>query len=202
VALVPTIAGMMGLLGQRAFLGYALQAAASSSVFFAFLGGAPYVMVNLLERPPAEFGLYFLFVSAMYMAGNFLAGRFSARVGVDRMILVGCTVTLIGPLGLVFSLGVLSPVVLFGCVGAVALGNGMSLPNAIAASVSVDPARAGAAAGIGGFLQMAAAAATSLAAGALLADSARPMVAVMATSALVALLAHLSTAGTKSRFSE
>jgi DHA1 family bicyclomycin/chloramphenicol resistance-like MFS transporter len=73
----------------------------------------------------------------------------------------------------------------------VGLGNGMSVPNSLAGVVSVDPSRAGAAAGFSGFLQMTMGAATSYIVGLLLSESAWPMVIAMTLAAILSLISHL-----------
>ena len=72
---------------RRAFIGYVLQSAFAISVFFAFVAGAPYYMLDILDRPATEYGLWFIIVSVGFMVGNFFAARLTARVGLDRMVL-------------------------------------------------------------------------------------------------------------------
>lgn len=184
--------GFLRLLRMPAFNGYAWQGAFTSGVFFSFLGGAPYVMVELLGRTPAEYGLWFISLSAMYMFGNFLAGRFSARVGSDRMIWYGVALGLVGTSVLTLSVlaGAVSPVFLFGGMSIVSVGNGLSLPNGMAGAISVAPKMAGAASGLAGFLQMGVGAGLSYLAGMLLHDSALPLALVMLAAALAAIAAH------------
>src|SRR5437763_11210351 len=86
------------LLRAPQFVGYALCAATSSAIFFAFLGGAPHVVVSMMGRSSAVYGVWFAFTSVGYMAGNFFAARWSPRFGVDRMIWWGALTTLIGAL--------------------------------------------------------------------------------------------------------
>src|SRR5207302_252336 len=78
------------------FFGYALCAATSSAIFFAFLGGAPHVVVSIMGRSPPVYGIWFAVTSLGYMAGNFTAARFSARIGLDRMIWWGTLLSLAG----------------------------------------------------------------------------------------------------------
>jgi DHA1 family bicyclomycin/chloramphenicol resistance-like MFS transporter len=74
----------------------------------------------------------------------------------------------------------------------VALGNGMGVPNGTAGAVSVDPSRAGAAAGLAGFLQMTIAALGSQIVGFLQTGSALPMSLVMLIFAFGGLAAFLA----------
>jgi len=90
------LADFRSLLEERAFVGYALQGGFSMAVFFSFLAAAPYVMITVLERPPSEYGLMFILVSACFMAGNYTAARFTHRIGIERMIVAGSIGTLVG----------------------------------------------------------------------------------------------------------
>ena len=181
------------LLRQRAFCGYAFQVGCTTGTFFSFVGGAPYVMVEVMGRPTSEYGLYFMAIAAMYMVGNFISGRVSARVGVDAMILRGTSLALVGVIGF-FGMTLadaLTPPTMFGAMALVSLGHGFSMPNGVAGALSVDPSRAGAASGVTGFLQMAIGALGTYVLGLLLADTAMPLAAVMLTTAGLAFAAHL-----------
>ena len=57
-----------------------------SATFFAFLGGGPHVIVTLMGRTSAEYGVWFAISSIGYMAGNFAASRLSMRYGIDALI--------------------------------------------------------------------------------------------------------------------
>ena len=180
--------GVTALLGRRRFHGYAFQVAFNSGVFYAFIAGAPYVMIELLHRSAGEYGLWFAVASAVYMLGNLVAGRMSERVGPDRMIAIGTAVSLVGVavLGAFYLNDMVLPATLFGGMSIVAFGNGMSIPNGISSAVSVDPARAGTASGLSGFSQMAVGAGISYAVGFLLMETAGPLVAVMVFSSVAA----------------
>ena len=84
------------LFALRRFRAYTFTLGFTSCVFFAFLGGAPHIMMDVLKRTPMEYGLWFLTISVAYMAGNFLSGRYTIKFGIDRMIMVGCAVTVGG----------------------------------------------------------------------------------------------------------
>ena len=169
------IAASGSLLANRSFLGYALVAAFNSAMFFTFIGGAPHVVVTIMHRTSAEYGLWFVVISFAYMLGNFAAGRWSAKYGVDVMIRSGVAVTVFGAaVGAAWVLiepqggpdVVMVPQMIIG------FASGFMLPNAIAGAVSVRPQAAGAASGIMGFMQMGLGAATSQLIGHLLEGSA------------------------------
>ena len=183
------------LLGRPLFRGYAFQVGCTTGVFFAFISGSPYVLVEILGRPASDYGLFFWSVPSMFMTGSFIAGRISPRVGINRMLIVGVSLTSVSVLILhavaVAGVPVLSTWTLFGPMCGVALGNGLSMANGLAGAVSVDPARAGAASGLVGFLQSMLGAVASFAVGAFLVDEATPLTAVMVFFALSALAFHV-----------
>ncbi len=157
------------------FIGYALVSTFNSAMFFTFIGGAPHVVVTIMHRTSAEYGVWFVVLSLVYMAGNFAAGRWSAQYGVDVMIRAGVVVTVLGAVvGIVWVLLVPQggPAVVFVPQMIIGFASGFMLPNAIAGAVSVRPHAAGTAAGITGFMQMGLGAATSQLIGHLLAGAA------------------------------
>jgi len=180
---------------SRRFWGYAATAAFASGSFFAFLGGGPWVASEVLGMEPAELGFYFGFIAAGYLIGNFLSGRYSARVGLNGMMLLGGIVSSAGlAAGTVcLALGLLHPVTFFGAILFVGLGNGLSLPSANAGIVSVRPHLAGSASGLGGALMIGGGAALAAVTGALLTPEtgAWPLQIMMLASAILSLVATL-----------
>jgi DHA1 family bicyclomycin/chloramphenicol resistance-like MFS transporter len=185
------------LIRDPRFLGYALVAAFNSAMFFTFIGGAPHVVVTIMHRSSAEYGIWFVILSLVYMVGNFTAGRWSAQYGVDTMIRAGVAVTVLGAaVGIVWVLldpqG--GPAVVFAPQMIIGFASGFMLPNAIAGAVSVRPHSAGAASGITGFMQMGLGAITSQIIGHLLdgAPTALPLaviVLVLCAGGLIAFFA-------------
>ncbi len=146
------------LLANAKFHGYVLAGALGSAPFFTFLGGGPYVVVTLMGRTSAEFGLWFAVNSLGYMSGNFTAARLSQRFGVDAMIAAGVGFELAGAsltAALVATMPDAGPAIIFLPQFIISYGNGLLLPNAIAGAISVRPQAAGAASGVAGFAQMA-----------------------------------------------
>ena len=140
------------------FFGYALCAGLGSAPFFSFLGGAPHVVVTMLGRTSAEYGLWFFIPSIGFMSGNFAVSRLTTRFGIDALIWWGIALTIIGCL-----LNICVYVALPGWEMAtiflpqimVGFGNGLLLPTSVAGAVSVRPQVAGTASGMTGFIQMA-----------------------------------------------
>jgi DHA1 family bicyclomycin/chloramphenicol resistance-like MFS transporter len=145
------------LLSSRVFLGFVLCSGMISGPYYAILGGVPHVVISQMGHSSAELGVWFLLSSFGYMIGNFLAGRYSVRFGVNAMVFWGLVTEVAGAaLGVVLVLTVpeAGPVTIFLPATLIYVGNGMALPNAIAGAVSVRPQAAGTASGVAGFVQM------------------------------------------------
>ena len=148
--------GYPDLIRSRRFWAFTATTALSSSSFFAFLGGAPYIGTEYYRLEASQLGLFFAFVSIGYLVGNFSAGRFSSRIGINRMMVIGGMFLVFAILGsmLTLSAGVTHPLGFFGYMTFMGLGNGMTLPGANAGMVSVRPHLAGSASGLGGAIQL------------------------------------------------
>jgi DHA1 family bicyclomycin/chloramphenicol resistance-like MFS transporter len=196
VSLRQQIASYPLLLTSRRFWGYVLCASFASGSFFAYLGGAPYVGNEVFGLSSSEIGLLFAITAVGYAGGNFIAGRYSVRLGMNRMVLIGATVTVVG-LGLLTGLtlmGLHSAYVFFGFTIAVGFGNGMTLPNANAGMLSIRPELAGTASGLGGAIQIGGGAALAAGAGIVLGpgSSEMPLVLLMLASSVGSLVAILA----------
>ena len=183
------------LLSAPRFWGYALCAAFGSGSFFAFLGGAAFVADHIYGLSPMLTGTALGAPAIGYALGNFLTGRYAVRVGIDRMALAGCIVSIAGlAASLLVSLaGFNTAILFFGFCTLLGLGNGLMLPNATAGLLSVRPLLAGTASGLGGALMIGGGAVLSQFAGSLLDDASGtiPLQVVMLVSAVLALLSIL-----------
>ncbi len=184
------LSGFGVLLRVPAFLGYAGQVGFGMGMFMAFLGAAPFVMINVLERPPTEFGLFFVLISAGFMAGTFLTARLGQRLGLDRMMRLGSGLAVVfGVVMLGFVLAdIWSPWTIFLPGMGMAFANGLSMPNAQAGAVSISPRFAGTASGLLAFLQMLVGAGFAQLAGMLQDDTPLPMAVIMLTASTLAFL--------------
>jgi DHA1 family bicyclomycin/chloramphenicol resistance-like MFS transporter len=195
VSLVAQARSYPALLTSRRFWGYTLAAAFASGCFFAYLGGAPYVGDKIFGLSSTEVGALFALTAIGYAAGNFLAGRYSVRVGMNGMILIGTLVTTVGLalLALLTLSGLSGPVVFFGLTIFMGLGNGICLPNANAGILSVRPELAGTASGLGGAILIGGGAALAAVAGALLGPGATemPLILLMLASSVASVIAIL-----------
>jgi DHA1 family bicyclomycin/chloramphenicol resistance-like MFS transporter len=146
------------LLSSSKFYAYMLAGALGSAPYFTFLGGGPHVVITLMGRSSAEYGLWFALSSFGYMAGNFTVARVAQRFGLDALILAGIAVELFGACltAVIFiALPDGGPATVFLPQFLLSYGNGLLLPNCIAGAISIRPDAAGAAAGLSGFCQMA-----------------------------------------------
>jgi MFS transporter, DHA1 family, multidrug resistance protein len=190
-------ADLGALAASRRFFGYALCAGLGSAPFFSFLGGAPHVVVTMLGRTSAEYGLWFFVPSIGFMAGNFAVSRLTARFGIDALIWWGIALTIAGCLLNVFVYSALPgwematvflPQIIIG------FGNGLLLPTSVAGAVSIRPQVAGTASGMTGFIQMAIGAAAAQLSGHVIAHAsdAMPMLLLMLGFGVATALAVLT----------
>ncbi|WP_011580899.1 MULTISPECIES: multidrug effflux MFS transporter [Chelativorans] len=187
--------GYRELVRSHRFWGYVATAGFASGTFFAFLGGGPYVAAEILGLSPFTYGLYFGVVSLGYMLGNFISGRYSRAIGINRMMLSGNAIAALGMgLSIVLFLGGYDhPLSFFGPTFFVGMGNGIALPSATAGMVSVRPHLAGSASGLGGALQIGVGAALATLAGGLLSQEtgAYPLMVLMLASSSLGIAATL-----------
>jgi DHA1 family bicyclomycin/chloramphenicol resistance-like MFS transporter len=195
VSIAAQIRQYPALMRSQRFWGYVLCAGFTSGTFFAYLGGAPYVGTEVFGLSSSEVGTLFALTALGYAAGNFVAGRFSVRLGMNRMILIGALVTASGLalLAGVTLAGVHSALVFFGFTVFVGLGNGITLPNANAGMLSIRPELAGTASGLGGAIQIGAGAGLAALAAAILGpgSSEMPLVLLMLASSVLSVGAIL-----------
>lgn len=165
-----------------AFHLYASQSALSMGAFFAFIAGAPHMIVTALGLPASAYGLVFLAGGIGYAVGGLVSARFSARLGIDRLVLAGASIAAVASLAFAMLLVLgWSPLWMVSLVcGLVGLGIGVVQPNAQAGAIAAVPEAAGAASGTLGFLQLLTGAAVAQAVGMLMTHSALAMPLAMA----------------------
>jgi DHA1 family bicyclomycin/chloramphenicol resistance-like MFS transporter len=182
------------LLSSRAFVAHSMTMGLTSATFFTFLAGVPYVAIELQGTSPALFGVWWMVASIAFMFGNYLAGRLGERIGSTRLVRIGTVLPLIGLALLAAGYAAFPDEVAILFVATIPgwVGSGMSLPGASANALSVRPNLAGAASGLSGAIHLGAGAISSYAAGYVLTDTAWPMIAIMAVTALAALFVSFS----------
>lgn len=176
------------LLREPTFASYVVNMAFAAGMFFAFLAGAPYLVMEVMQRSPSEYGLYFSITAFGYLCGNFVSGRHSEAQGPERMMAMALAPSSIG-LALFWLLyGSMHPLALFIPMFFIAFSNGLTIPNSTAAALSVRPDLAGAASGISGALQIGIGAALSVIVGFAQNGEFWPLLTVMTASGIVSAL--------------
>ncbi|OUD09204.1 Bcr/CflA family drug resistance efflux transporter [Marivivens niveibacter] len=152
------------------FWGYVACTTFTAGAYYALLGGASFVASVVFNLTPTQTGIALAAPTTGYLVGNFLSGRYSVRAGINLLILIGCSVTLFGlVVSMILSiLDLSSALVFFGLITFMGLGNGLTMPNATAGSLSVRPELAGTASGLGAAIMMGGGAAISAFAGSML----------------------------------
>jgi DHA1 family bicyclomycin/chloramphenicol resistance-like MFS transporter len=183
------------LLKDTEFLLFTASSSLATGVFFAFLGGAPYISERMLHLSPGVYGLWFGVAPIGYAVGNFISARSTEHFGVARMILAGSVIALVAASlpGLLFFVGYANAATLFLPMMLIGVANGILLPSAIAGAISVNPQIAGAAAGLSGAAQIGTGAVLSAITGAALAlGTTVPMFALMALAAFLGVVAGVA----------
>lgn len=183
------------LLRARQFWGYALCMAFSTGAFYSFLAGAPLAAATMYDMSAAMLGVCIGSITAGFMLGSFLSGRFAGRYPLTTMMIAGRIVACSGlAAGLVLLLaGVVHVALFFGATIFVGIGNGITMPSSNAGALSVRPRLAGSAAGLSGALTVGGGAAVTALTSAVLtgANAAPVLLGVMLLSSFTALAAAL-----------
>lgn len=145
------------LLRSTRFLGYTMHTAFSTAGFYALISASAFLIGDVLGESASTFGLYFTLLPLGFMLGNFVSGRLVGRVPLARMVMVGATLAVLVVLGhgwLLFS-GPMTAATLLAPGAIMTFTQGLSIPNAQAGAIAVDPRLTGTASGFLVFLQMA-----------------------------------------------
>src|SRR3546814_11671238 len=100
-------------------------------------GGAPRVAAAVFQMSPAMLGFAMGAMTAGFMLGSFLAGRFGVSLALTTLMIAGRLVACGGlVLGLaLLLLGIVQAVTLFGACVLVGLGNGLTIPGSSAGAL-------------------------------------------------------------------
>lgn len=127
------------------FIFFVFTATFVSNGFFTIMLMTPVLFIKDFGVSPAAFGFCVIGMTGGLMAGSYHASRRVVRMGIDRVIARGLTISSIALLLLLAMTPwpslpfVIAPALLY------MLGHGMAFPNSIAASTEVDPRVVGAA---------------------------------------------------------
>ena len=184
------------LLSSRRFWSYALAGAVTSGVFYAYLGGAPAIGAHIYHLDTAMMGVYFACAGVGYLVGNFVSARLATRMGIDRMVLLGCLVSVFGTVCMVLGdlMGIHHALQFFGWISLIGVGNGMTLPSANSGMMSVRADLIGSASGLGAALMVGGGAAFSVIAGHIAdaSTTAQPLMLMMLVTAIMAVVLFLA----------
>ena len=176
------------LLKDAGFIACISMQAGAVGVYYTFLSGAPYVAMESRGLSASDYGIWFVMAAIGYLSGNFVAGRFSERVGVHRMVLLGFAPFMSG-ICLFWLLSQLEhPLGLFFPMFLVTLSNGMSLPSMITIAMSIRPELAASASGLAGSVQTACGVILSVAVGYALPFNDVWLYVIITASALLSLI--------------
>jgi DHA1 family bicyclomycin/chloramphenicol resistance-like MFS transporter len=190
----PVILQYATLLSSGRFIAYVLQSGALSFAFFAIAAASPLLMKDILGQSGLEYGLYFMMFPIGYTTGNWISVHLSGRVPIDTMVLLGSILSFVIFAGqaVLILVGELSPLLIFLPGGLVSFSQGLSMPNAQAGAMRIEPSLAGTAAGLGVFAQMFLSAVSAELFGLLADGTALPMIELTMTGAVVALGAAIA----------
>lgn len=185
------VVNYLTIASHRTFARYALTLGAGALGLFAYISGAPFVLMSLYGLAPHLFGVAFAAVAMGQMSGALVSASLSVRLGIDATVRAGLVSYVAGSLALallwLFGVrhvaAVVAPMMLF------MLGNGMVMPNCQAGAVLLFPRIAGAASALTGSVQMGAGALAGIALARLHDGTARPMTLMIVLAAAGALLA-------------
>ena len=137
------------------FTAFVLQSGFMTGTFLVAATAASSLLKDLLHRPSAEFGFYFLLFPVGFLTGNFITSRIGSRAVNETMVLLGSLVMAAAVVtqSSLMMIDRVVPLVLFAPGFFVTLAQGLSLPYAQSGAMATNVKLAGTAAGIGVFVQ-------------------------------------------------
>jgi MFS transporter, DHA1 family, multidrug resistance protein len=146
------------LLGNPYFMSASMIPAFAIGAIYALATILPFILMNKAGLSPVTFGLAMMLQSGSFLLGNLTMRQAMRRTHSRRLMPVGLAIVLLAVLlmPLSFLLGTEPGVlVIMGPVAVYSIGVAFFLPTISTAALGPFPAMAGAAASLGGFLQMA-----------------------------------------------
>jgi DHA1 family bicyclomycin/chloramphenicol resistance-like MFS transporter len=197
------LATYLSLLADRRYMAFALAVAFSMAGLGAYLAGAPFIFIRLLDVPEPVFGMFSIINVGSFAVGSAITSRVTGRwLTMPAMVVVGgCLTMASGCILLAIMLtGHLSVIAIMGSVAPYFVGMGLLAPNAMAAAINRYPDKAGLASAMLGFLQFGGWGGAGLAVGLLGGSGAVPFSAVVAFVGTATLVSFLLLYGKPEQF--
>jgi DHA1 family bicyclomycin/chloramphenicol resistance-like MFS transporter len=191
-----TLRAFGGVLGDRAFVGYALAAALSSGAMFAYISASPFVLEDVYGLSPTVFSVVFATNAAGMISVSQLSARLVGRTGPRRLLLAGLAVVAVAGVWLLVVALTDAPLPLL-LVGLFAMFASLGFigPNATALALQEHGAQAGTASALIGLGQFVTGAVAAPLTGIVGGGGALPLAVVVAGFAVTAAAASLLTRG-------
>ena len=131
---------------------YSLIMACGIAGFFVFVTGVPVVTSEVFAKSEATTGFMIGSITCGFMLGSFLSGKFALNNELDKMILVGRSVAVVGLFFCLLLLlaGLSHLAILIAGAMSVGIGNGLSTPSASASVMFVNREVSASASGLSG----------------------------------------------------
>lgn len=144
------------LLRSPAFLGFSIGGGCATTSMYAFVAVSPFVIIDQLNRPAYELGLYLAILMAGVWLGSALASRIMSLLPRGRLLVGANLVSVLAALVLLIAAlsGQLNVAMTIGPMFFFTLGVGIASPIALTDAVSGNPRVIGSASGLYGFAQM------------------------------------------------
>jgi DHA1 family bicyclomycin/chloramphenicol resistance-like MFS transporter len=186
---VGLLLGYRMLFRDLRFTSFVFQTGFSSAAFMTLAAASSPLMQELLNRPAAEYGLYFLLVPAGFFLGNLVSGRVGRRMSNEAMVLNGAILSFstVAVQSTLLLNGLTNPLTLFIPGFFITFAQGIALPYAQSGAMATVPKLAGTAAGIGVFIQFFVGGAATQLYGILADGTPRPMIFIMVVSSVLSL---------------
>jgi DHA1 family bicyclomycin/chloramphenicol resistance-like MFS transporter len=195
------LGGYARIAARAEFWRYALPGALTYAAIFVFIAGSSFAFIDVLGVPTERYGLCFAFAVCGYLGGTLLCRRLIARLGLVGVLRVGTLLTMLGGVGLFLAVraGVAHWAALLAAQFTVMAAHGLNQPCAQAGVVAPFGERAGAAAGLFGFVTMVSAFGIGTLLGLLHEPSLRPLAGLSAAIGVCAFLVAWLPRGARPR---
>lgn len=151
------VIGYMRLLANPVFVGYTMVVSFASGSIQTYITAIPIVFLVLMHVSPQAMGAYIMIMPMIFVVGTYVSRLLTARLPIDRIILIGVAFSATGGLlQVVFGVwGVTTPYPVLVAIATSNFGTGMVFSNCYAqALTTVPPSSAGQASALGGFMHM------------------------------------------------